>query len=123
VTRKLIAGIAIGLTAALITLGLSWAGFLDETELVTYDWRIRSAADPASLRDDIVIVEVNDTSIRDLAPFIGRWPWPRAVFGALIDYLNRAPARVIAHPCDPDRFYVRHARLQPLAANRACLPC
>ena len=105
-TRKLIAGIAIGLTAALITLGLSWAGFLDETELVTYDWRIRSAADPASLRDDIVIVEVNDTSIRDLAPFIGRWAWPRAVFGALVDYLNRAPARVIAFDFgfwEPDR--------------------
>ena len=68
--------------------------------------RIRRAADPASIRDDIVIIEVNDTSIRDLAPFIGRWPWPRAVFGALIDYLNRAPARVIAFDFgfwEPDR--------------------
>ena len=81
--RKLGAGIGIGLTAAVITLALSWAGFLDETELVTYDWRIRSAAEPTSVRDDIVIVEVNDTSIRDLAPFVGRWPWPRVVFGAL----------------------------------------
>jgi adenylate cyclase len=94
------------LTAAVITLALSWAGFLDETELATYDWRIRSAADPSSIRDDIAIVEVNDTSIRDLAPFVGRWPWPRAVFGALIDYLNRAPARVIAFDFgfwEPDR--------------------
>jgi adenylate cyclase len=94
------------LTAAVITLALSWAGFLDETELATYDWRIRSAADPSSIRDDIAIVEVNDTSIRDLAPFVGRWPWPRAVFGALIDYLNRAPARVTAFDFgfwEPDR--------------------
>jgi adenylate cyclase len=106
VIRKLAAGIGIGLTAAVITLALSWAGFLDETELVTYDWRIRSAAEPTSIRDDIVIVEVNDTSIRDLAPFVGRWPWPRVVFGALIDYLNRAPARVIAFDFgfwEPDR--------------------
>ena len=104
--RKLAAGIAIGLTAALITLALSWGGFLEETELATYDWRIRSSVDPASIRDDIVIVELNDTSIRDLAPFFGRWPWPRAVFGALIDYLNRAPARVIAFDfgfLEPDR--------------------
>jgi hypothetical protein len=71
--RKLVAGVAIGLTAAVITLVLSRAGLLAGTELATYDWRIRASADPASLRDDIVIVEVNDTSIRDLAPFVGRW--------------------------------------------------
>ena len=94
------------MTAAVIALVLSWAGLLAETELATYDWRIRASADPASLRTDIVIVEVNDTSIRDLAPFVGRWPWPRAVFAALIDYLNRAPARVIAFDfgfLEPDR--------------------
>jgi adenylate cyclase len=106
VARKLIAGFAIGLTAAVITLVLSAAGALEETELLAYDWRIRSAADPATLRGDIVIIEVNDTSIRDLAPLVGRWPWPRAVFGALIGYLNLAPARVIAFDfgfLEPDR--------------------
>jgi adenylate cyclase len=106
VVRKLVAGVAIGLTAAVITLVLSAAGALEETELLTYDWRIRASADPKSLRDDIVIVEVNDTSIRKVAPFVGRWPWPRAVFGALIDYLNRGPAKVIAFDfgfLEPDR--------------------
>ncbi len=104
--RKFLASVAIGLTAAIITLALSAAGLLEETELVTYDWRIRGAADPASIRDDIVIIEVNDTSIRKAAPFFGRWPWPRAVFGALIDYLNRGPARVVAFDfgfLEPDR--------------------
>jgi len=96
VTRKLAAGIAIGLTAAVITLALSWAGVLDEIELVTYDWRIRQAAAPATVSKEIVLVEVNETSIRDLAPFVGRWPWPRVVFSWLVNYLNRGPARVIA---------------------------
>ena len=96
VARKLIAGILLGLTAALITLFLSWTGALDRAELATYDWRIRAAADPGSLNKDIVLVEINETSIRDLAPFVGRWPWPRVVFGWLVDFLNRAPARVIA---------------------------
>jgi adenylate cyclase len=94
--RKLLAGFAIGLTAALITLVLSSAGFLDEIELVAYDWRIRQAAEPAGVSKDIVLVEINETSIRDLAPFVGRWPWPRVVFSWLVNYLNRGPARVIA---------------------------
>ena len=80
-TRKLIAGIAIGLTAALITLALSWAGFLEETELVTYDWRIRRAADPASIRDDIVIIEVNDTSIATWRPSSADGPGPARYSG------------------------------------------
>jgi adenylate cyclase len=94
------------MTAAVITLVLSAAGALEETELLTYDWRIRASADPNSLREDIVIVEVNDTSIRKVAPFFGRWPWPRAVFGALVDYLSRGPAKVIAFDfgfLEPDR--------------------
>ena len=104
--RKLIAGIALGLTAALITLFLSWTGSLEKSELAVYDWCIRASADPASISKDIVLVEINETSIRDLAPFVGRWPWPRVVFSWLIDYLNRGPARVIAIDltfAEPDR--------------------
>jgi adenylate cyclase len=106
VRKKVVAGLAIGLTAAAITLFLAAVGALEKAELATYDWRIRAAAASSRTRDDIVIIEVNDTSIRDLAPLVGRWPWPRAIFGALIDYLNRAPARVIAFDfgfLEPDR--------------------
>ena len=94
--RILTAGLALGILASTLTLAIGLSGALDEAELATYDWRIRTAADPASLSRDIVLVEVNDTSIRDLAPIVGRWPWPRMVFAALIDYLNRGPARVVA---------------------------
>lgn len=75
---------------------LAWTGVLDTPELWTYDWRIRQAADPASVHPDIVFVEFNDTTIRDLAPHLGRWPWPRIVYATFIDYLSRAPAKVIA---------------------------
>src|SRR5215213_8239511 len=96
VLRKAIAGILIGLVAAAATLFLSAAGALEKPELATYDWRIRTAARPETISKDIVLVEVNETSIRDLAPFVGRWPWPRVVFSWLVSYLNRAPAKVIA---------------------------
>ena len=75
---------------------LGRTGALDRPELWSYDWRIRQAADPSSLHPDIVLVEFNDTSIRDLSPHLGRWPWPRIVYSTFIDYLSRAPAKVIA---------------------------
>jgi CHASE2 domain-containing sensor protein len=94
--RKVIAGLLLGLGASGIALLLGATGLLDTAELKTYDWRVRRTADPASVRRDIVFVEINDTSIRDLEPYFGRWPWPRAVLGVLIDFLARGGAKVVA---------------------------
>ena len=96
VTKKLLAGLLLGMGAAALALLMGWTGVLDRPELWTYDWRVRHTADPASVNPDIVFVEFNDTTIRDLAPHLGRWPWPRIVYSTFIDYLNRAPAKVIA---------------------------
>jgi adenylate cyclase len=94
--RKISAGVLIGLGSAALILLLSLGGALEKAELAAYDWRIRAAARPETISKDIVLVDINETSIRDLAPFVGRWPWPRVVFGWLVSYLNRGPARVIA---------------------------
>jgi adenylate cyclase len=96
--RKLAIGTALGALAALIILGLSAATDLpDRYELTTYDWRMRQAADPASVNKDIVFVEINDLSIRKLQEgFHMRWPWPRVAIGLVIEFLRRAPAKVVA---------------------------
>lgn len=94
--RKIIAGLLLGLGAAAFVLLLGWTGLLEVQELKTYDWRIWQAADPASVHADIALVEINDTSLRDFASLAGRWPWPRVALGTVIDFLNRAPAKVIA---------------------------
>jgi adenylate cyclase len=95
--RKLVAGLALGVSSAAVVLAIGAGGWLDRAEMATYDWRIRAAVtDPPDVNPDIVLVEINNTSIRDLAPFFGRWPWPRVAIAALMDFLNRAPAKVIA---------------------------
>jgi adenylate cyclase len=94
--RKVIAGLSLGLGASAIALLLGNLGALETAELKAYDWRVRRTADPASVRQDIVFVEINDTSIRDLAPFFGRWPWPRVVLGVLLDFLARGGSKVVA---------------------------
>jgi len=96
VLRKVVAGVLLGLAAAALVLGLGWAGLLDLPELKTYDWRVRRAADPAAVRQDIVLVEINDESIRAVAEAGGRWPWARVVLGDAIDFLKRGQPRAIA---------------------------
>ena len=88
----------LGALAAVIVLGLAAStDLLDRYELNTYDWRMRLAADPATLNKDIVLVAVNDLSIRQLQDgYRMRWPWPRVAFGLAIDFLRRGGAKVVA---------------------------
>jgi adenylate cyclase len=95
--RKLLAGVGLGTLAALIALAVGAAfDFPSRLELTTYDLRMQYAADPASVDKDIVLVKIDDASIRQMAPTFGRWPWPRVALSFGIDFLKRAPAKVVA---------------------------
>lgn len=103
---KRVAGLLVGVAAALLVLlgdallnTVSRGGLspFDLAEIRTYDWRLTQTARPASARQDIAIVEIDEPSLRTLQPNAGRWPWPRAVHSMLIDYLARAPAKLIAY--------------------------
>jgi adenylate cyclase len=97
VVRKFLAGIAIGLGSAFLVILVAWSGWLDTAELKTYDWRMRTLREwSPSVNPDIVLVEINDATIRDMQEIAGRWPWPRALSAVLIDYLHRGAPKVIA---------------------------
>jgi adenylate cyclase len=100
--RKLVAGLSLGIAAAAVAALLASGGWLETAELKTYDWRMRTIArlrvanDRPLVHPDIVLVEINDATIRELAPLVGRWPWPRALTAFLIDYLHRGQPATIA---------------------------
>jgi adenylate cyclase len=106
-TRRVLAGLLIGAASAalvLLTDAASWVFGdrstlhpLDGLELRTYDWRLTRTARPETARKDIVLVEIDEYSLQNLEPVAGRWPWPRIVHGSVIDYLSRAPAKLVAY--------------------------
>jgi adenylate cyclase len=95
--RQILVGLAIGCAAA----GLSWAAartdLLSNLENRAYDARVAVEAEPVRAESPVVIVEINDSSIKALAPVVGRWPWPRLVHASVIDFLKQSGARVIAY--------------------------
>ena len=95
--RKLLTGTLIGLAAAVVAALLGLFPFVETVELKSYDWRIRRVANPSLARRDIVMVSIDQSSIRKLEPQLGRWPWPRMVHSVLLDFLSRAPAKVIVY--------------------------
>jgi adenylate cyclase len=94
---KFLTAAAIGLAAAGVAVLLGLFPFVETVELKTYDWRMRLAADGASARRDIALVTIDEASLRNLEPAVGRWPWPRLVHAALLDFLARAPAKAVVY--------------------------
>jgi adenylate cyclase len=87
----------IPLAAALFAGALGLLPFFRNIELDTYDMRVAATARPAAPSDRIVLVAIDNESLRRLEPLVGRWPWPRLVHATLIDYLSAAGAEVIAY--------------------------
>ena len=87
----------IPVAAALLAGTLSFLPFVEDIELRTYDRRVAMTARPAAPATDIVLVWINDDSLRRMEPLVGRWPWPRLTHAMVIDFLSAAGARVIVY--------------------------
>jgi adenylate cyclase len=70
-------------------------GALDWLENRTSDRRAVATADPPRASRDIVIIDIDNASYSILGDKLGRWPWTRAVWTELVNYLTRGHARLI----------------------------
>jgi adenylate cyclase len=95
--RAVVVGVIVGIMSAVVAALVSATAFGHRVENGSYDLRVRATASPVRSSSPIVIVEINESSIRGLEPVVGRWPWPRLVHGSAIDYLRRSGAKVIAY--------------------------
>lgn len=86
-------GFALGGISALLA---AWAAlethFFRNVEFLSYDLRV-SAARPPAVDPRIVLVNIDDSSVRPQA--LGRWPWPRDVHARLVDLLTMLGAEAI----------------------------
>jgi len=87
----------VGAVVAVAVLLLGRTGLMRRAELATFDARTRAFADPALASKDIVIAAIDETSLNELAPAVGRWPWPRAVHAQVLDYLRYAGAKLVVY--------------------------
>jgi adenylate cyclase len=87
----------IPIAAALLAGVLGLLPFFHAVELYTYDVRVAATARQSRPSDQIVLVAIDNESLRRMEPLVGRWPWPRLVHATLIDYLSAAGAKAIVY--------------------------
>lgn len=97
--ERLAVGLAAGgLAAFLVGLAALSDGFR-AVEARTTDllFRAERAIDPPGTADSaIVIVDIDNRSLRLYQDELGRWPWPRSAHGALLDFLAIGEPRLVA---------------------------
>ena len=96
---RLLRGVGFGTAAALLALLIGFGGLVRTAEMKLYDWRVRStAASRAAAADSgVVLVAIDDDSLKRMEPLVGRWPWPRLVHATLLDYLAAGGARAVVY--------------------------
>ncbi|HPF99261.1 MAG TPA: adenylate/guanylate cyclase domain-containing protein [Kiritimatiellia bacterium] len=95
--KKLLKGMCVGLAAAGILLGLWLAGRLDTLEYGTWSLRVRAFARPTIATPQIKVILLDQYSLDwGKSESSWSWPWPREVYGAVLDFLKRGGARSVA---------------------------
>ena len=96
-SKKIIHGLSVGLLSALVAVGCWAAGWLDRWEYTTWAWRVRCFAHPGPTTDKIKVILLDQASLDWGKEQNGwSWPWPREVYGPIIDFCARGGAKVVA---------------------------
>ncbi|MGK0290501.1 MAG: adenylate cyclase [bacterium] len=93
VLRTLIA-IVISFSCLLFVGGVEKLGWLEFLELKMLDFRIQFR-DQQKGNKDVVILLIDEASLQSMKPLAGRWPWPRSLFGDLVEFLAQAEAKTV----------------------------
>ncbi|MBE9505024.1 MAG: CHASE2 domain-containing protein, partial [Proteobacteria bacterium] len=93
--KKVLWGLVISIIVALAIDMLYVYGTFDALELMTFDMRSKAVREDTLPHPDIEIIMIDDDSIKWMDDQVGRWPWPRDLWGDLIDYLSMGGARAI----------------------------
>jgi adenylate cyclase len=94
--RRLLRGVGFGALAGLLALALGLSALARTAEMKLYDWRTRLTASGRGA-ESIVLVNIDDDSLKRMEPLVGRWPWPRLVHATLIDYLAAGGAKAVLY--------------------------
>ncbi len=96
--NKPLQGALAGLACAIVMALLYALGALEPLELKAYDLRFRLVRrhDEAQPPGNIALVTIDQSSLNHVLSRLGMgWPWPRAYYGKVIEFLASAGARAI----------------------------
>ncbi|WP_428561027.1 MAG: CHASE2 domain-containing protein [Solidesulfovibrio sp. DCME] len=95
--KRLLHGLIAGLSGLFVAWLLSLTGIIISFEARTFDWRARLLAPKGPPVDAVRLILLDQPSLDWGARENGlSWPWPREVYGVILDFCRRAGAKAVA---------------------------
>ncbi len=85
----------ISFTVLIASLALYTLGFFEKPEFFLYDAKAKVFRSDKVPPKDIKVILVDDASLKALEGVAGRWPWPRAIWADLLEFLSLGGARAV----------------------------
>ena len=93
--HKITISLFIVLGVILITLASYATGAFVKPEYVVYDSFAKSLRSDTPTTDKVKIILIDEASLKSMSEIAGRWPWPRAIWSDLLDFLAMGGARAV----------------------------
>ena len=95
-SKKMALFIGIALVCSIVISALYSTRAFNRLELITFDLMSRIHRTDTTTHEDIVVILIDESSLKALNPIVGRWPWPRFVYAEMMDYLLKGEPAAIA---------------------------
>ncbi|WP_292953796.1 MULTISPECIES: adenylate/guanylate cyclase domain-containing protein [unclassified Neptuniibacter] len=69
--------------------------FLQRLDNIWLDFTVQQRAKAHTASDQIVVIDIDDASLSNLAPIAGNWPWPRAIHAELVELIEQQGPKAI----------------------------
>lgn len=94
-SKKTVISLVVALLMLVITAVAYKQNLFVEAELYLYDAQTNLLRANKVASPSVKIILVDEASLKAMSNKLGRWPWPRAIWGDLLDYLTMGGARAV----------------------------
>lgn len=94
-TKKFTISLLIAVAIFSFTVAAYVRGYFEKPEFFVYDTKSKIFRSDKVPPKNVKIILVDDASVKALEGVAGRWPWPRAIWADLLDFLSRGGAKAV----------------------------
>ncbi len=105
-TKKIVISLLISVLTFSITISLYIRDQFKKPEFFFYDVQTKLLRAKKAADSRIKVILVDEASLTSMSDIAGRWPWPRAIWADLLDFLLKGGARTVLFDIvffEPDR--------------------
>lgn len=92
-TKKVGISLLIAFLVCVVSIAGYTLGYFNKPELFAYDVQARMMRADKPVGSSVKVILVDEAALKSMNDIAGRWPWPRAIWSDLLDFLSMGGAK------------------------------